>query len=292
MTHVLHPGADPSCRTCRGLGLQVVRDGAWARAVPCTCVPAVCPACRGMGYRSTGTGFRAPVTRCDCQVIADRARTFDAIGIPGRYAHATLGRFDPKSGAGSAHQAATRFVTQYRPGEMNRGLVFHGRVGTGKTHLAVAIVRRLALLRGVSCRFVEFSHLLQDLKYSFDRNAGTEELLAPLVSCEVLVVDELGKGRNTEFEGTVLDELVSRRYNALSTVIGTTNFVPAHAQKAPASRYTGVVADSYANLAAATPTLPSLDARLGDRVYSRLREMCDFVPVEGEDHRELSRPRA
>ena len=80
-----------------------------------------------------------------------------------------------------------------------------------------------------------FSHLLADLKSGFDRGVGASSLLDPLVQVDVLAIDELGKGRNTEFEGTVLDELVSRRYNAAAPIIGTTNLsgAPGHQKKVP-----------------------------------------------------------
>ncbi len=97
--------------------------------------------------------------------------------------------------------------------------------------------------------------------------------VAPLVvKVEVLAIDELGKGRNTEFEGTIVDELVSRRYNAGKPILGTTNYEPEAAR--------GLAAPNLAGGAA-----PSLPDRVGPRVYSRLEEMCDFVEVPGEDFR-------
>ena len=133
---------------------------------------------------------------------------------------------------------------------------------------------------GVTVRFVEFSHLVGDIKAGFDAGRGSHTSLDPLVRVDVLVIDELGKGRNTEFEGTVVDELVSRRYNAAGTILATTNYAPGAA--------TGKAAPNFAS---ARPAAPSLADRVGDRVYSRLREMSDFVPCDGPDWRELKRGR-
>jgi len=88
----------------------------------------------------------------------------------------------------------------------------------------------------------------------------------------VLAIDELGKGRNTEFEGTVLDELVSRRYNAGRTILATTNYTPGVSQ--------GIATPEFA-----TGKRPALIDRVGDRVYSRLVEMCSMVQIEGEEYR-------
>ena len=148
----------------------------------------------------------------------------------------------------------------------------YGDVGRGKTHLMVAVLRDLVFLHGVSVRFVEFSHLLADLKTGFGRGEGSASKLDPLVDVEVLGIDELGKGRQTEFEGTVLDELVTRRYNAARTIVASTNYEPKPA--------TGRAAPNLAGTARV-----ALVDRVGDRVFSRLEEMCDFIPIRGSDYR-------
>lgn len=178
----------------------------------------------------------------------------------------------------------SRWLEEYRPREENRGLVLHGKVGRGKTHLMVAMLRELVFRHGISVRFVEFSHLLADLKAGFDQNLGAARLIDPLVAVDVLAIDELGKGRNTEFEGTVLDELISRRYNSAATILATTNY-------APDAKPTGRSVANAAEVAMGTRAAPSLPDRVGARVHSRLQEMCDFLPVDGLDHRELQRDR-
>jgi DNA replication protein DnaC len=277
---LLHPGADPDCPICHQLGLEIVRGQPYAQATQCRCVK-TCPICRGVGWVAMGDGFRAPRRRCTCKLIERRGLQFDQLRIPARYANATLASFaPPPRGTGAAFIAANRYVKNYQPKDPNRGMIFHGAVGRGKTHLMIGVLRELVLQYGVSARFIEFSHLLGDLKASFDRRSGAADILEPLARVEVLAIDELGKGRNTEFEGTVLDELVSRRYNGLGTVLATTNYEPGAA--------TGI---SAANLARRKQVdeAPALPDRVGDRVYSRLRELCDFVPVQGQDYRETSR---
>ena len=205
-------------------------------------------------------------------------RMFDEVGIPGRYHAATLLNFRADKDRGATFQAVNAYIQGYQPGEENRGLILFGKVGRGKTHLMVGMLRELVLRYGVSARFIEFTHLLADLKVSFDRRYGAADLLEPLSRVQVLAIDELGKGRNTAFEGTVLDELVSRRYNAASTILATTNYEP--------GRPTGKHA---ANLAKPSDDQPRLVDRVGERVYSRLREVCAFLPLMGDDYRETAR---
>ena len=69
-----------------------------------------------------------------------------------------------------------------------------------------------------------------------------------------------------------------RRYNAMRPIIATTNFAPGAA--------TGGAVANAAERALGSAAAPTLRDRVGDRVYSRLRETCDFVPVLGDDYRE------
>ncbi|MBN2800279.1 MAG: ATP-binding protein [Deltaproteobacteria bacterium] len=186
-------------------------------------------------------------------------------------------RPDDEDNLSSFHKVM-QWRKDYDPRAENRGLVLFGKVGRGKTHLMVALLQHFALHRGVSVRFAEFSLLLSDLKGTFDRRGGSSDLLDPLTKVRVLAIDELGKGRNTEWEGTVLDELNSRRYDAASTVLATTNYPP--------GRPTGRRTDRLAVVKDATTQVNLVD-RVGDRVYSRLRQMCDIVPLLGRDWREV-----
>lgn len=270
MTRLKHPGAKPKCPRCDGLGLDVVTVGAVLKAVPCGCLVAPCPACRDSGFVAAGEGPLAPRKRCVCQHVAARGRLFDAATLPGRYAKAKLATFGP----GSAQSAAMRMFKEWRPGEPTRGLILYGDVGRGKTHLAVALIRALILTHGASARFVEFTHLVADLKAGIERG-NMNDILDPLAAVDVLVIDELGKGRATgmtEFEGTILDEIVSRRYNAMKAMVATSNYGPKPEGEIDARAGTRV---------------GGLVERIGERVFSRLVETCDFAKLDGADRRQL-----
>lgn len=259
----------------------MVREEEWAKARLCACV-GPCPICRGTGLVATSDDFRAPRKRCICQAVDQRMRMFDRVGIPARHAHSTIASFrDASQHQTAVKQSVFAYARGFLPGKDNRGLVLFGPVGRGKTHLAVALLRELVLRHGASAKFVEFSHLLADLKSGFDSGRGPAALIDPLVAVDVLVIDELGKGRNTEFEGTVLDELVSRRYNAMRPIVATTNYAPGASS--------GQRVANAAQVQIGAGGMPSLVDRVGDRVYSRLRETCDFVEVRGDDFREHRR---
>ncbi|MEO0600778.1 MAG: ATP-binding protein [Myxococcota bacterium] len=273
-----HPGAKPDCPTCRGLGATVTREGEWARAVTCSCVQQ-CPRCKGTGLVAAGTGFRAPRKRCDCQRVLARMRAFDAVGIPGRYSDSTFASFVVTGRVQhTLMKSLSGYLAAFDPAERPGSMVLYGEVGRGKTHLLVALLRELVLSRGIRARFVEFSHLLADLKAGFDVGQGMSALIDPLVEVDVLAIDELGKGRKTDFEVTVLDEIISRRYNAMRAVLATTNYEPGAASQRPGP--------SAAAVQVGVASRETLADRVGDRVYSRLRETAQFLPVLGDDFRE------
>jgi DNA replication protein DnaC len=146
-----------------------------------------------------------------------------------------------------------------------------GPPGTGKTHLLVAILRQLALEKGVRGRYGEFFLLLSDIKDGFSKNLSAREWLAPLRDVEVLAIDEIGKGgRNREWEQGVLDEIISVRYNAGRPTLLATNY-----PRAGAAWRFGVEGEPS----------ETLEQRVGPRVYSRLHELCDFLEVLGDDYR-------
>lgn len=212
-----------------------------------------------------------------------RCRLFTAAGLPARHAQNTLASYrDSAKRQTHLKKVLSEYLRDLRSRlSEGRGVVPWGDVGRGKTHLTCAIARELTLRHGVACRWVEFSHLMSDLKAGFDEGRPASSLLDPLVQVDVLVIDELGKGRTTEptaFELAVLDELVSRRYDAIRPIVAATNYTPDGVRGgAPASR------ESLAD-----PRWPALSERVGMRVLSRLRETCDFYEVVGEDHRMAS----
>ena len=212
-------------------------------------------------------------------MLPDRVELFNRAGIPARHANSSFVSFEPDQNPGvqMGYRLCQGWVGDYQPGQENRGLILYGGVGRGKTHLLVSMLRVLIMDHGVEARFVEFSHLLSQLKEGYDAGTGEATTLLPLVRVPVLAIDELGKGRGSDWELGIIDQLVSHRYNALGTILASTNYEP----------------NLATGLGPANLTKPeqaqSLGDRVGDRVLSRLKEMCAFLRLRGDDFRQVGR---
>jgi DNA replication protein DnaC len=273
-----------TCPTCQGAGYVVEQVlGETARARRCAC-QAACPRCRESGYVLVQQGAAMVAQPCSCRHLDERIRLFGLVGIPAAVAHASFETYRTWSPDHSAAKAAAEdLARKFRPDRPNRGLLFYGRPGAGKTHLLVATLRYLTLEKGVACRYVEFMLLLSDMKAGFAANQGHMEILKPLLKVPVLAIDELGKERGTDWERSMLDELISRRFNSGLTTLFATNYFldPAPVPEQPGRMVKTRSAEFQREAEALT-----LSQRVGDRIYSRLNEMCVFQKLDpGSDFR-------
>jgi DNA replication protein DnaC len=158
---------------------------------------------------------------------------------------------------------ARRFVREWPA--LDRGLLIVGPVGVGKTHLAVAVLAELVDTMSVRGVFCDFTDLLARIQATFSRGSdeSEDEILATYREAELLVLDELGARRPTDWARDVLYGLLNTRYNRKRITLLTTNYGD-------------------------TPEKPggeTLELRVGTAVRSRLAEMCQMVPLTGPDYR-------
>ena len=245
-----------------------------------------CAICGGTGWRSVARGKERVVVRCECRVKGRTERLLAAAKIPPRYEHCELNTFQydqddtEQKSIAAAKFLAGRFVEEYPTDKT--GLLFVGTVGVGKTHLAVGILKALIRDKGVPCLFSDYRELLKSIQNSYNVSVpATEmEILRPVFDAEVLVLDELGAVRSTEWVFDTVNYILNSRYNDTKTTIITTNF--------PDQPEQGRVEDdnprsySAADRAARRETLGD---RIGERMRSRLHEMCKKVEMDGHDYR-------
>jgi DNA replication protein DnaC len=279
------PDSSTACG-CGGSGYVVEQVlGQTARAARCVCQQA-CPRCNETGYTLVASGASQTAQVCSCRHLDARIALFNKIGIPAAVAKASFDTFKSWSPhASKAKTVAETFAFKFRKEEPTKGFLLYGRPGAGKTHLLVASLRYLALEKGVAGKYVELMLLLSDIKAGFSENKGHMDVLRALITVPVLAIDELGKERGTEWERSMLDELISRRFNAGLATLFATNYFLEDGENPVKDGPGGRVHTRSQDYARDAESM-TLSKRVGDRIFSRLNEMCTFVKLDpGHDLR-------
>ena len=168
---------------------------------------------------------------CECQEMQREERRLAAARIPAGYWECTLDTYETAFSGADQSQAralltARKFVEAYPVDTAGKGLLFIGSLGVGKTHLAVGVLRRLLKERGARGIFCDYGALVKDIQMSFNpRSSATEyDLLDPILTTEVLVVDDLGAQKPTDWVWDNVALILNTRYNNKLTTIVTTNY--------------------------------------------------------------------
>jgi DNA replication protein DnaC len=239
-----------------------------------------CPICEDSGLRlivqPDGERYAQP---CECRVQVQASRLLKRAAIPRRYEHCTLDTFEPGYGQAdqslaAAYLMARQFVSGYPVTTEGRGLLLTGSVGVGKTHLAVGIVQALIAEKGAQALFCDYRELLKRIQESYNPQVASTELqiLTPIFEAEVLILDELGAQKPTDWVWDTVALILNTRYNDKRTTLITTNY-----PNAPAA---------LARSADKVIREETLGDRIGERMRSRLAEMCVEVEMRGNDLRQ------
>jgi DNA replication protein DnaC len=224
-----------------------------------------CEICDGTTWKTITSDGISRVTRCDCwhqqlyETLLKNAR------IPRRYLHCELTNFETHTDSQRiAHRKALKLVDEFPVAD--RGLLFHGEAGVGKTHLAVALMKEIIRRKSGRALFYETRELLKLVRDTYNSRAESTELdvLKPVLEAELLVLDDLGAEKKSEWVEETLGLVVNTRYSERRLTVFTTNL---------------------SDVENTEPT--SIAFQLGLRTRSRLKEMCDWVCIEGVDTREV-----
>lgn len=259
------------CDDCHWSGFHVLERETYARAELCACVDH-CAQCGGSGsvlsQKKSGYSYISPCSLCG--VVRRNVKLYNLAGIPAKYSRVLQvdAGLDPrkinKPLQMALKYAKEEFVKKY---PTKKGFLLMGPSGLGKTHIAIGTISELTLYHGVRCMFKDFFYLLSELKQAYSEGTPENEVIVPLIETEVLVIDELGKGRSNEWELNILDQLISKRYNSSKKTVITTNYI--------SSEVASEIGEEK----------EILEVRIGERIASRLYEMCEFMYLEGKDYR-------
>lgn len=182
-------------------------------------------------------------------------------GLTKRLKRYTLDNFNPhvSTNAGRARAKIDEYLGGWEENrEEGRGLYLCGDVGTGKTHIAVAVMTELIKRKRVPSLFVTVPEFLDNLRGAYnDPGRDIDEWMDAVKNADFLVLDDLGSEKPTEWVRERLFVVINHRYREQLPTLFTSNIGP-----------------------------KDLAAQLGERTASRIIAMCDWISLEGEDYRE------
>ena len=254
------------CDHCRDTGYVFSEGESTAVSSLCQCHE-ICRVCKGAGaveFKRDGYDFMRP---CVCRGTQRRLAMFNQAGVPRRFYNVDLESFIPRGGnQRQIKYAMFQFLQEFQRGS-GQGIMLAGGTGVGKTHLIVGLLKYMIFELGLTGEFFDFYELTGRIRAGYGKGISEMDLIGPILRKEVVCIDELGKGRNSEWELGILDQIVSKAYNARKVLLITTNYMPME-------------------FSSGTTTVEPLQARVGSRIYSRLKGMCAFHVLHGPDARE------
>jgi|SRR5579883_242988 DNA replication protein DnaC len=243
-----------------------------------------CPHCGGTGWKIVERDGMSGAARCGCVTAGRSDGLREKARIPLNYESATLDSFvlpqdnpTARAGLGMALRQAMGFARDF-PAVTPPGLLLVGEPGTGKTHLAVGVMKAL-IDKGHECVFFDYQNLLDRIRASYDSTSGTtdREAYGTALDADILVLDDLGAHRVTEWVEDTVTSIITYRCNHRKPLIATTNL--------PDPDVTGKLVE-YTGAGGVAVYKKTLAEAIGTRARSRLFEMCKVIRMPAtEDYR-------
>lgn len=195
------------------------------------------------------------------------ARMIKKSSLGKRFMSRTFDKYKTNDQNKEAFNIAYEYVRQFKERlKDGMGLLFIGSYGTGKTHLAAAICHEL-IKNNYQPVFGTMVTLLGDIRATFNQEQAVEteeRLLRKYTKCDLLVIDDLGKEKPTEWAMEKLYSIINTRYEECLPVIITTNYSLEKLTERLAGRH---------------------NIETAEAIVSRIHEMCKGVLMNWDDYR-------
>lgn len=189
--------------------------------------------------------------KSDAEVAAKELRDLrertEACMIPRRFTDKNFENYARDTDSRSRNfQACKDYADNFREHfKAGRCMIMSGSVGTGKTHLAIAIAKQVLIELGATARYTTVASLLAEMKstYGNDSKRTDQDVLDDVIYPNLLILDEIGTTKQSEFEMASVFNLINARYEEMRPTIVISNL-----------------------------GLSQISEAIGERCYDRLRE--------------------
>ena len=217
-----------------------------------------CKKCGGTGWLINIQTNQA--VRCGCMDPQSNS-ILAASGIPPLFARSKLTDLKPLTDTETESIASIKKLCSFKSKIRFKTILIAGPPGVGKTHALCAAIG-LAARSGIRVKYWDFTNLCREIRDRF--TSGPTDIVGKACKVELLALDNVGFGRASEFERSVINEIACARYDQGSPTIYATNFKP-YSSSPPAG----------------------LGSRLSEHSYSRITSQHVFI-FNGPDRRKLS----
>ncbi len=193
--------------------------------------------CDGSGNSIIEVDGETYVRECKCKKQMIQARRLRFANIPKEFKELTINSFDTelykteknRDRAKLAKKAAANFIKKFDTfKEMGKGLYFYSIVkGSGKTRLAASLGNALINVNNVQVKFTTTIDLISEIKSTYNKESKYTEsqLIESITNVEVLILDDFGVEKQTEWVNEVLYSIIDHRMTKKKITIFTSNLL-------------------------------------------------------------------
>ena len=231
--------------------------------------PHICPHCEQEIPKKQIEVFgemRLVQPKCECEVQATLSELYKLVDadkkariekkfsvdhVGKRFLTSTFDNFEQREGSEKALEISRAYADQFEKWEGNSIMIW-GEYGNGKSHLAAAVGNELKS-KGVIVVFQSVPELLGRIRSTFGRESreSESEIMSALLDCDLLILDDIGAEKVTDWVSDVLFRIIDGRYRKNMPILYTSNLKPS-----------------------------ALHDKLGGRIYDRIMETS--LPVENK----------